>query len=266
MLEREKFVTLRRARRVWAVAAVHGDAARLERLQAELEPRFGPGDRLVYLGNYLGYGPDVAGAVDALLAFRRRLLARPQARVCDVVFLRGAQEEMWAKLLQIHLALDPRAVLEWMLSRGVGATLAAYGVSPEQGLARARAGPAGLARWTGELRARVQARPGHLALMSALRRAAFTDTGALLFVHAGVDPSRPLAAQGDALWWGGAGFDSLERPFGDFRRVVRGFDRNHKGFRIGPYTATIDEGCGFGGPLCAACFDAEARLVDRISV
>ncbi len=266
MLEREKFVTLRRARRVWAVAAVHGDAERLARLHDEIAARFAPGDRLVYLGNHLGYGADVCGTVDALLAFRRRILARPGAGACDVVFLRGAQEEMWSKLLQIHLALNPPEVLEWMLGRGVGATLAAYGVSPKRGLARARAGAVELARWTGELRARIQARPGHLALMSALRRAAFTDDGALLFVHAGVDASRPLAAQGDALWWGGGGFDAIDHPFGGFRRVVRGFDRGHDGFRVGPFTATIDGGCGFGGPLCAACFDDRARLVDRIDI
>ncbi len=211
MLEREKFVTLRRARRVWAVAAVHGDAERLARLHDEIAARFAPGDRLVYLGNHLGYGADICGTVDALLGFRRRILARPGAGNCDVVFLRGAQEEMWSKLLQIHLALNPPEILEWMLGRGVGATLAAYGVSPQRGLARARAGAVELARWTGELRARIQARPGHLALMSALRRAAFTDDEALLFVHAGVDASRPLAAQGDALWWGGGGFDALDQ-------------------------------------------------------
>ncbi|MFQ5784639.1 MAG: hypothetical protein ACE5H8_07420 [Alphaproteobacteria bacterium] len=257
-------MTLRRVRRVWAVAAIHGDAERLTRLHAVLAGRFKPGDRLVYLGNYMGYGADVCGTVDGLLAFRRALLARPGVAACDIVFLRGAQEEMWSKLLQIHLAFNPVEVVQWMLDRGVGATLAAYGIDIARGLARARVGAVDLARWTGELRRAMQARPGHFTLMSALRRAAFTDDSALLFVHAGVDASRPLAAQGDALWWGGGGFDSLAEPFGDFRLVVRGFDRNGGGFRVARFTATIDAGCGFGGPLCAGCFDVEEGLVDRI--
>lgn len=37
---------------------------------------------------------------------------------------------------------------------------------------------------------------------AALRHAAFTDERGLLFVHASIDPSRPLTAQGDAFWWG----------------------------------------------------------------
>ena len=108
---------------------------------------------------------------------------------------------MWAKLMQIHLALNPAEVLEWMLERGLAATLAAYGGSAQRGLARARAGATELARWTGELRAAMQSNPGHYMLMSALKRAAYTEDGSLLFVHAGIDTSRPLAAQGDDLWW-----------------------------------------------------------------
>ncbi len=264
MLDKDRFATLRAPRRVWAVAAIHGDAERLARLHREIERRYQSGDRLVYLGNYLGYGEDICATLDSLLAFRCRLLARRGIMACDIVFLRGSQEEMWSKLSQIHLAFNPAEVLEWMFERGVGATLAAYGVSAERGLARARVGAVDLARWTGELRAAMRAHAGHGVLMASLRRAAFTDDSALLFVHAGVDASRPLAAQGDALWWGGSGFDSISQPFGDFRMVVRGFDHAGKGFRITPVTTTLDGGCGFGGPLNAGCFDADGKLVDLL--
>ena len=264
MLDKSKFAKLRRARRVWAVAAIHGEAERLGRLHVALERRFEPGDRLVYLGNHLGYGGQICATLDHLLLFRRALLARPGMMMCDVVYLRGVQEEMWSKLLQIQLALNPAEVLEWMLDRGVGATLAAYGGDARIGLTRARAGAVDLARWTAEVRSAMQARPGHYPMMAALRRAAFTDDGALLFVHAGIDSDRPLDAQGDALWWGGGGFDSLSQPYGGFKVVVRGFDRADKGLRVNQVTATIDGGCGFGGPLHAACFDCSGRLVDQI--
>ncbi len=264
MLDKTKFATLRGGRRIWAVAAVHGDADRLGRLHAALEERLRPGDRLIYLGNYLGYGKDVCATVDGLLLFRRAFLARKGFHACDVVFLRGAQEEMWSKLLQIHLAFNPVEVIEWMLGRGVGATMLAYGADADRALSRARTGAVELVRWARELRAAIRAHPGHDALMNTLRRAAFTDDGALLFVHAGVDVSRPLAAQSDALWWGGGGFDDLSEPYSGFKRLVRGFDLDGKGFRTTPLTATLDGGCGFGGSLNAACFDADGQLLDLV--
>ncbi len=264
MFDSDKFATLQRAERVWAVAAIHGDAERLIRLHGEIGRRFRPGDRLVYLGNYLGYGSDVCGTVDAMLAFRCALMARAGMRACDIVFLRGGQEEMWAKLQQIHLALNPTEVLDWMLGRGVGATLESYGASAMRGLSRARSSAVELARWTGELRQTVLAHPGHAMLMSALRRAAFTDDGALLFVHAGIDSSRPLEAQGDSLWWGGGDFDSIDQPFGGFLKVVRGFDRAGNGLRLTAVTATLDGGCGFDGQLNAGCFDSRGDMVDLV--
>ena len=50
------------ARRVWAVSAVHGEARRLSRVHDLIGERFSQGDRLVYLGNYLGHGEDIAEA------------------------------------------------------------------------------------------------------------------------------------------------------------------------------------------------------------
>ncbi|WP_119462743.1 hypothetical protein [Rhodospirillaceae bacterium SYSU D60014] len=266
MSNQEKFVILRRSRRVWAVAAIHGDAERLDALHHELGRRFADGDRLVYLGNYLGYGAAVRATVDGLLAFRRWLLARPDMFTFDIAYLRGSQEEMWQKLLQLQFAPNPREVLAWMLEQGVDATLTAYGGNVQQGLNHARDGALALTRWTGSLRAAMQAAPGHYALMSALRRAAYTDDGALLFVHAGIDPDRPLSAQSDSFWWGDGRFARLNQAYGGFNRVVRGFDRTHAGVQTTPFTTSIDAGCGFGGPLVAACFDLRGEIVDLIEI
>lgn len=263
MPEPSKFATLHNANRVWAVASIHGEAQRLKNVHDQIAERFKPGDRLVYLGNYLGYGKEICATLDHLLSFRRALLAEPGMLACNIVFLRGAQEEMWAKLMQIHLALDPVEVLQWMLDRGLGATLEAYGGNAAQGLARSRVGAVDLARWAGELRAAMQSHPGHYRLMSALRRAAFTKDGPLLFVNAGVDNGRPLETQGDNLWWGD-GFDRITQPYGSYKLVVRGYDRNRRGVRFTAHTATLDGGCGAGGPLQAACFDLSGNCVEQI--
>ena len=258
------FSRLRRSRRIWAVASIHGEKARLQTLHRRLAQRLDRGDRLVYLGGYLGHGPDVAGTLDELIAFRRLVLARRHAFPGDIAFLRGSQEEMWQKLLQLQFAPNPREVLEWMLERGMGATLAGYGADPRQGLAAARDGALAITRWTTGLRTALDARPGHRPLLTQLKRAALTEEGTLLFVHAGVDPGKPLDLQGDVLWWGGANLLELDAPFGGFRRVVRGYDRRHGGVGEAPFAASIDGGSGFGGPLLAACFSVEGELVETI--
>jgi len=258
------FATLRQARRVWAVAAIHGEAARLNCLHDELSERLKEGDRLVYLGNFMGYGPEVGATIDALLEFRRDFLAAPDMFACDIAYLRGQQEEMWQKLLQLQFAVGPAEVLAWMLDQGVAATLLSYGGNVEEAGRRARSGALELARWTNELRRHMQARAGHVELMTSLRRAAVTEDGSLLFVHAGIDRHRPLDAQGDAFWWSVDGFDDLESPYTGYRKVVRGFEPTHGGIQIAPYTASIDAGCGFGGPLAAVCFNCEGMEVERI--
>lgn len=264
MSDRDKFAVLRKCQRVWAVAAIHGELARLQTLHRELQGRFGRGDRLVYLGNYLGHGADVHGTLNELLGFRRELIARPGMFAADVAYLRGSQEEMWQKLLQLQFAPNPREVFAWMIEHGAGATLTAYGGDIQQGFVASRDGPLAITRWTSKLRSAMQSAPGHYALMSALRRAAYTDDGALLFVHAGLDADRPLSAQSDSLWWGTGSFAKLDRSYGGFIRVVRGFDRGHGGVQTGQFTASIDAGCGFGGPLVAACFDKRGEVIEVV--
>src|SRR5260370_1329414 len=243
------FARLRRPRRIWAVGAVHGERTRLAQLHRQIAGRLDKGDRLVYLGGYLGHGPDVAGTVDELVAVRRPFLARRHTFPGDIAFLRGGQEAVWQRLLQLQFAPSPREVLEWMLDHGVGATLAAYGAELRQGLAAARDGALALTRWTTSLRAAVDARPGHRQLLTNLKRAALSEDGGPLFVHAGVDPGKPLDLQGDVLWWGGADILELEAPFGRFRRGVRGYDRQRGGLRDSRHAASLDAGSGFGGAL-----------------
>ena len=75
MPEPSTFATLHNAKRVWAVASIHGEAARLSAIHDQIAERFEPGDRLVYLGNFLGHGKTIRATLDHLLSFRRALLA-----------------------------------------------------------------------------------------------------------------------------------------------------------------------------------------------
>lgn len=258
------FATLRGSGRIWAVSAVHGELDRLRALHARLAQDIKPGDQLVYLGDYLGYGARVADTVDEMLLFRRAFLAMPGVEVDDVVYLRGAQEEMWQKLLQLQFAPNPVSVLQWMVEHGIGPTLEAYGGSVEEGVLAARDGILSLTRWTSALRQTMRGHDGHTALMSVLKHAAMTDDHGLLFVHAGIDPTRPLSSQVDTFWWGSSGFETLDGPYGDFRLVVRGSDRKRRGVQLTAHTLTLDAGCGFGGPLTAACLAADGQILHLI--
>ncbi|MGO1119816.1 hypothetical protein ACTL6U_13975 [Rhodovibrionaceae bacterium A322] len=262
MTEQKIFAQLPQGNRIWAVSSIHGEAERLASLHALIWPKVEPGDRLVYLGNVLGYGPDVAGTVDELLSFRRAFMSvQPQERP-HVAILRGSQEEMWQKLLQLQFATDPRGVLNWMLDNGLTATLEAYGSSAQDAANYASSGAVGLTRWTQSLRKSLQGRPGHYDFFGAIRRAAFLDDGPVLFVNAGLDPTRPLDNQKDSFWWNSGSFSRISEPFGPYKRIVRGADPTRPGLKETEITVTLDNGCGFGGSLMAGCLSAEGELLE----
>ncbi|MBT4489491.1 MAG: hypothetical protein HN732_13165 [Rhodospirillaceae bacterium] len=252
-------MTLNETQRIWAVPAVLGQAAALRDLHAALRAELRPGDCLVYLGNYMGHGEAVVDTMDELLHFRAEL------KDIQVSHLRGAQEEMWVKLLEIQWAMRPIETFEWMMERGVEATLRAYGGDPEDGPSKFRAGVVVTTRWTTELRENFQDHPGHYEFLHSLASAAPTSDGKLLFVSAGIDPALPLEKQNDAFWWNAAGFEAMAAPFEDFNFVIRGFDAAHKGHQTGPYTVNIDAAEGFAGPLQATCFDPGGNVVTSLA-
>jgi serine/threonine protein phosphatase 1 len=119
------------------------------------------------------------------------------------------------------------------------------------------------------LRDAVYGRAGHTHFLSALRRAAVSEPSdsagaALLFVNAGLDVSRPLATQKDSYWWPSTGFDRISQPYGNFARIVRGFDKQAAGLTEGLFTVSLDGGAGRDGPLLAVCLDAAGAVVDTL--
>jgi serine/threonine protein phosphatase 1 len=254
-----RFSSLGQPGRIWAIAAIHADAQRLMTLHDQLFDELTPGDRVVYMGNYIGHGPAPIETLDEILAFRRGALAIPGMAPGDFIYLRGGQEEMWEKLQQLQFAPNPKDVLNWMLDNGMAPVLEAYGLRPRDGLMAAIEGVMSLTRWTARVRGAIRQHPGHDIFQCQLRRAAFTipeSDHPILFVHAGIDPHRTLQDQGDSFWWGGQNFNELNIPLDPFKMVVRGYDPNRGGFNIGCATATLDAGCGFGGGLVCASFGA----------
>ncbi|HEY8963902.1 MAG TPA: hypothetical protein VIN59_05495 [Alphaproteobacteria bacterium] len=264
-----RFATLENAKRIWTIPSIHGEIERLTRLHDDLITKFQPGDRLVYLGNYIGRGTNSQLVIDELLAFRRMILAIAGVQPTDIVYLRGQQEEMLQRIFQLQAATSPWIVYEWMLDQGLAQTLESYGVDPREGLnacAVDKTSDSGrLSRWTNFVRHMVTRPLGHDIFFTQLKRAAYTPTlgdSPLLFVNSGLKTDLKLEDQGDRFWWGGDDFNTITDAYNPYARVVRGYDPQQRGLYINCVTATMDNGCGFGGTLACASWNDDASVGD----
>lgn len=267
----EKFSNLGAPRKIWTVAAVHGQRDKLAQVHAKILAEFTPGDRLLYTGNYF-CAPRNAKPLETLndlLAFRRAILAKPGVMAEDIVFLRGVQEELWTKLTQIQMAQSPRQIIDWITQSypEMDTLLAAYGTSLLEAGRVAREGILSLTRWSGLLKKNLREHPGAEKFFTSLRRAAFTDQrqsndNNILFVHAGINPTKPLTEQNDQFWWAHKNFAAMQTPYAPFRTVVRGSDPQGGGVQVGDVTVTLDGGSGTGGQLVCAQLTATGDVLD----
>lgn len=266
MAQSQVWHTFQGPERTWVIGAVHGEAERLRNIHDAISKEYRPGDRIIYSGNLMGYGNNVVGAINEALVFRRALLARFNVDPNTIVFLRGWQEEMWRKLLQIHFAPDPENVLDWMLSKGLDASLQAYGLDADEVRENAAEGRAALSRWVGRVSAMMDRHDGHRAYMNNLTHATISDDRSLMVVNAGFDAGVEMDQQLDSFWWGGANFDALTPDDTNCQLIVRGSTHGEPGMRVDRHTATLDGGAGRGGKICAALFSLQCSMVQNFAL
>ena len=209
----------------YAVGDIHGSLPKLQRLVAQCENHAGGRPAtFVFLGDYIDRGQDSAGVVRFIMELQARLAGR-------VIALKGNHEAM------LIAAADGATPEEFWLEQGGAQTLASYGV------ARARDLPHQHLDW-------VRALPRHY------------DDRRRFFVHAGVDPRRPLTAQdeNDLIW--------IRQPFlSDDRNYGRLIVHGHTPLAgdapdLRDNRLNLDTGAVFGGPLTAAVFsDVAVRPV-----
>lgn len=255
------------AERIWVVGAINGDHGALRDVHQKLAQRIQPGDRLVYLGNYWGDGSaeNVIATINELLLFRRYFIAKDGVDITDIAFLRGAAEEMLSKLQQIQFAPNPGEVFEWMLTRGIAGVVRAYGSDPSNVQRTMHQGAHAISQWTSAFGDAVRRHGGHNALLSDLKHAAYSTDGRLIFVHAGLDGSRPLTSQTDTFWWGGSMFEAITERYYDCARIVRGASQGHAGLQEREFTLSLDGGAGRGGQLIAVALDAQGVIIEQIT-
>ena len=226
MTNDNKFQQFIKTQRIWAIGSLHSSIESFQSIKKYILSNFRNGDKLIFLGNLIGLNNKSKEIISDVLSLRFKLLANFKLDHEDVVFLRGAQEEMFSKLLQLQTAPNPSEIIDWIFSHGVDKTVLSYNFEPEQFRNVATQGTIQINKLTSKLNKKISETPGHKEFFSNLKHAAFTENMEVLFVNRGVDLTRPLSAQNDCFWWGYQNFSQINKPYNSFRRIVRGYQSN----------------------------------------
>lgn len=227
MEKESNFVELKNASRIWAVGSIHSNLSSFNSIKDFILKNFKDGDKLIFLGNVLGLGNKSKETLTSLLNLRSKIMSKFFIKPDGIIFLRGAQEEMFSKILQLHIAPNPVEIVNWMFSHGVDKTLNSYGYSNSEVLDIASSGTVSISKWTSKLNETIIRNQGHKEYFLNLKHAAYSSSKKILFVNRGVDTSRPLSAQNDCFWWGYQNFSNINKPYKSFSRIVRGYQSKH---------------------------------------
>ncbi len=204
--------------RTYAIGDIHGCLDKLQdlikRCQLDADAEKQTA-KFVFLGDYIDRGPDSHGVVEFLINLQSQ---QPDLTIC----LAGNHEEL---ALGAHYA----GQYEIWLRNGGDETLRSYGIESAADLP-----------------------PHHIAWFNSLLDR--HDDGRRLFVHAGIDPWRPLDQQhSQDLRWIREPFLSDDRDYG--RLVVHGHTPLRTGLPDQRHNRlNLDTGAVFGNALTAAAF------------
>lgn len=220
---------------IYAIGDIHGRRDLLEHLVTLIADDAPEGAELIFVGDYIDRGRESAGVIEFLLT-------DPALGPFDCTFLKGNHEQTMMQFLE-----DASVGPAWSQFGGLD-TVASYGVRPP---ASPAANDPEWERVRTELAAAVP--DSHRRFLSGLKLG--VERGCYLFVHAGVDPNRPLTEQTEQeLLWVRDAFLNDDRDLE--RIIVHGHTPapdpvwDHR--RIG-----LDTGAYASGRLTAARIDGE---------
>ncbi len=221
------FIEFKESNKIWAIGSIHSNLKSFSSIKKFILKNFHSNDKLVFLGNVIGLGEYSKETLSSVIDLRFKLMSKFKLKPESVIFLRGAQEEMFSKLLQLQLAPNPSEIVDWMFEHGVNKTINSYGFSENEVKNIASSGTLKISKWTKNLTKVLQENPGHSQYLLNLKHAAYSYTKKILFVNRGVDITRPLSAQNDCFWWGFQNFSKIKEPYKTFLRIVRGYESQH---------------------------------------
>jgi len=229
--------------RIYAVGDVHGRVDLLNRI-LELIARDvakhndGRTAKIVFLGDYIDRGDNSRDVLDVLMGVRQEL---PESHL---QFLAGNHEAAVISFLS-----DPSGKAEWLRFGGLQ-TLLSYGVAPPS----SNPEPQDLVAVADSLRA---AMGSHLDFLVSLKP--MYRSGDVIFIHAGLDPSRELADQDEeATLWGRSNFVD-EGGFPGVR-VIHGHYDALEVVKT-PKRICVDTGAYYSGRLTAVRLDDDEDFI-----
>ena len=223
MQNNSNFVEFESCNNIWAIGSIHSQLDSFENIKNHIIKNFSNDDKVVFLGNIIGVGDFAQETLSSVIDMRLKLMSKFYLNPEDIVFLRGAQEEMFLKLLQLQTAPNPNEILLWMYEHGVNKTIDSYGLDSNELINISSRGTISINRWTSRLNEILTYKYEHRKYFSNLCHAAFPKSRLVLFVNRGVDVTRPLSAQSDCFWWGYHNFSKLNKPYKTFKKIVRGY-------------------------------------------
>ena len=224
MQKNSQFAEFKFCNNIWAIGSIHSHQESFESIKSYIIKNFSKDDRIVFLGNIIGVGDFAKETLSSIIDLRLKLMSKFCLKPEDIVFLRGAQEEMFLKILQLQTAPNPTEILTWMYEHGVDKTIRSYGLDSHQLIDISSHGTIAITKWTTRLNNILSSKEGHKEYFSNLSHAAFPKSKMVLFVNRGVDITRPLSAQNDCFWWGYHNFSKLNKPYRSFKKIVRGYE------------------------------------------
>ncbi len=227
MDKESNFIELSNAKRIWAIGSIHSNLKSFNSVKKFILDNFNKDDKLVFLGNIVGLGVSSKETLSSVIDLRFNLMSKFKLKPQSIVFLRGSQEEMFTKILQLQTAPNPLEIINWMFEHGVDKTLESYGFFKNEVLNMATTGTVSISKWTTRLNQVLSENLGHKEYYLNLKHAAYSTPKKILFVNRGVDITRPLSAQNDCFWWGYQNFSKYNKPYNSFTRIVRGYQSIH---------------------------------------
>ncbi len=258
----EKFIKLKNCNRIWAIGSIHGNLIGIENIHKYISNEFKANDKIIYLGNVIGVGERSRETINEIIEFRSKLMAKFKLAPENFIFLRGAQEEMLSKLLELQISPNPKEVLLWIFEHGVDKTLFSYKINYKEILDICELGSVAISKWTSKTINQINTCKGHNEYYSNLIHAAFSDTKEILFLNRGVDITRPLSAQNDCFWWGYHNFSKINKPYYTFKKIVRGYDPKKTGPLKDTIVCSLYKGSGFNGQVVAGLFSSSGDIID----
>lgn len=229
--------------RIYAVGDVHGRVDLLNRILEMIARDVASHDdgrapKIVFLGDYIDRGDNSREVLEVLMGVRNEL---PEE---SLLFLTGNHEAAVLSFLS-----DPAGKSEWLRYGGLQ-TLLSYGVAPPG----SNPEPADLVAVADSLRA---AMGNHVSFLTGLT--GMYRSGDVIFIHAGLDPHRDLAAQDDeATLWGRSDF--IDEGGFPGVRVVHGHYDNREVVKT-PKRVCVDTGAYYSGRLTAIRLDEGEKLI-----